>query len=94
MERAAWGTEIIIRSLKNPSCIDASSKGNKIYYEIEKELGIEIIGDTKVRIAIEDDYDDYDIIDESIPNINKVMDEIDNINENYLDLEKQETIDN
>ena len=31
---------------------------------IEKELGIEIVGDTKVKIAIEEDDDAWDIIDD------------------------------
>ncbi len=79
-------SEIIIRSLKNPTCTDVKAEGKKITYEIEKELGIEIIGDTKVKIAIEDDYDDYEIIDEDIPNIENVMTEIDtSVNESYLE---------
>lgn len=78
-------SEIMIKSLKNPNCIDVNVENHKIYYEIEKELGIEIIGDTKVRIAIEDDYDDYDIIDESIPNMSSVMNEIDEVNVDYLE---------
>ena len=45
-------SEIIIRSLKNPTCVEVSSEDNVIKYVVEKELGIEIIGDTKVKIAI------------------------------------------
>ena len=44
--------DIIIRSLKQPTCISAKEDGNIIKLEIEKELGIEIVGDTKVRIII------------------------------------------
>jgi len=78
-------SEIIITSLKNPSVVDVSSKNNIIYYEIEKELGIEIIGDAKVRIQIMDDsFEDYDIIDEEISNdeINDIIDL--EVNEDYL----------
>ena len=57
-------SEIIIRSLRNPNCTDVNVKNNTINYDIEKELGIEIIGDTKVRIIAEDEEDDYDIIEE------------------------------
>lgn len=73
--------EIIIRSLKNPSCIDVSNNGKTIKYTISKELGIEILGDTKIRIPISNNEDDYDvIIDENI-----ISDEIDkSVNENYL----------
>ena len=40
--------DIIIRSLKQPTCISAKEEGNIINLEIEKELGVEIIGDTKL----------------------------------------------
>jgi spore coat protein E len=75
-------SEIIIRSLKNPSCVDVSNEGNVIKYTISKELGIEIVGDQKIRIPISNSEDEYDvIIDED--NISK---EIDNeVNENYLE---------
>lgn len=77
-------SEIIIRSLKNPNCVDVSINDNVIKYIIEKELGIEIIGDTKVKIAIEADEDDYDVIeDENISE--EIIKEIDDeVNENYL----------
>lgn len=75
-------TEILLRSLKNPNCVDVNANGNKIDFIVEKEIGIELIGDAKVKIAVEDDYDDYEIIEDE----NKVSEEIDNeVNENYLD---------
>lgn len=78
-------SEIIIRSLKNPSCTDVSVEDNVIYFIIEKELGIEIIGDTKVKIAIEEDEDDYDIIEEE-EHIEEVFEEIENeVKEDYLE---------
>ncbi len=78
-------SEIIITSLKNPVVVDVSSSNNKINYEIEKCLGIEIIGDTKVRVQIMDsNYEDFDIIDETVSTeeINNIVDN--QINENYL----------
>ena len=79
-------SDIIIRSLKNPTCIDVSNEENTIKYTISKELGIEIVGDQKIRIPISNNEDDYDIIiDED--EINK---EIDNeVNEDYLKDNKQ-----
>lgn len=74
-------SEIIIRSLKNPTCTDVNVSEGNIEYVIEKELGIEIIGDTKVKVAIEDSYDDYDIIEEEL-DADKVVSEI---NEDYLE---------
>lgn len=57
--------EIIVRSLKQPSCIKADIVNDKIEYDIEKELGIEILGETMIRIPIENDEDDWEeIIDE------------------------------
>ena len=32
--------------------------------EIEKELGVEVVGDTKVKIAVEEDEDSWDTLDE------------------------------
>ena len=74
--------EVIIRSLKNPSCIDVSSEGNIIKYTISKELGIEVVGDEKIRIPISNNEEDYDIIiDEK-----EINDQIDKeVNENYLE---------
>ncbi len=75
-------SEIIIRSLKNPTCIDVSNEDKTIKYTISKELGIEIVGDAKIRIPVSNTEDDYDlIIDEDAVN-----DEIDkSVNINYLD---------
>lgn len=79
--------DIIVRSLKQPNCISAKEKGNTIEIEIEKELGIEIVGDTKVKIAIEEDEEPWDEIPEEINNeIEKEID--DNIDPNYIKEEK------
>lgn len=81
-------TEIIVRALRNPNCIEATSDGNKINYEIEKEIGIEIVGDTKVRILTNDEVDDYDIL-ESVVDSEEVSKEIDeSVNEDFLKEEK------
>ena len=68
--------EIIVRSLKQPSCIKAEIKDGKIVYTIEKDLGIEIVGDTKVKIAIDEDEDDWDILDDEV-DANEVEKQID-----------------
>ena len=56
--------DIIVRSLKQPNCISAKESDKSIIIEIEKELGIEIIGDTKIKIAVEEDEEPWDIIDD------------------------------
>lgn len=58
--------EIIVRSLKQPNCIKAEIVDGKIVYTVEKELGIEIVGDTKVKIAIDEEEEDWDIIEDEI----------------------------
>ena len=74
-------SDIIVRSLKNPSCVDVNKDNNVIKYTISKELGIEIVGDQIIRIPISNNEEEYDvIIDEE-----EVSKEIDNsINEDYL----------
>ena len=70
----ASNKDIIVRSLKQPTCISAKEDGNTIKLEIEKELGIEIVGDTKVKISsVDDDDDSWDDLanpDEALDNIN------------------------
>lgn len=88
--------DIIVRSLKQPTCISAKEDENKIILEIEKELGIEIIGDTKVKISSVDDADDnWDILGDEenkentkseVNNQNESL-EPEKINENYIDEE-------
>jgi len=76
-------TDIIVRTLKQPNCTKVNIEGNKIYFDVEKELGVEIVGETKMKIAIEDDEDPWDELnDEMNESIEK---EIDNtINEDYI----------
>ena len=46
-------SEIIVRVLKQPSCGNVQINGNTIDFDIEKELGIEVVGDTKVKIMVD-----------------------------------------
>lgn len=78
-------TEVIIRSLKNPTCIDISNEDRTIKYTISKELGIEIVGDAKIKIAVSNTEDDYDIIIDD-DEINKEIDK--NVDLNYLEKNK------
>ena len=75
--------DVIIRSLKQPNCINAKEKGNTITLEIEKELGIELIGDTKVKVAIEEDEEPWDILGEEKKD-EDIEKEIDKIDENFI----------
>ncbi|MGN1357772.1 MAG: outer spore coat protein CotE [Bacilli bacterium] len=73
--------DIIVRSLKQPTCISAKEEGNSINIEIEKELGLEIIGDTKVKISSVDEEETWDSLD------SEAEEEIDKVNPNYIDEE-------
>lgn len=78
-------SEIIVRSLKQPTVTNVEIKDNMVLLTVEKELGVEIVGNTKVRVSVEEYDDDYEeVIDEELDN------EIDSINEEYLDAEKVE----
>ena len=69
--------EIIVRSLKQPTVQDVKIKGNEVHLSIEKELGVEIVGESKVKIATLEDELPWDELDDS-------NDEIDSINETYM----------
>ena len=78
-------SEIIIRSLKNPTCIDVSNEDRTIKYTISKELGIEIVGDAKIRIPVTNSEEDYDIIIDE----NSIKEEIDKeVKVDYLEDKK------
>lgn len=72
--------EIIVRSLKQPTVSDVKIDNNLVKVVVEKELAVEVIGDTKIKVSIEELDDDYEIADD-----NDISDEvIDEIDENYL----------
>ena len=79
--------DIIVRSLKQPSCVSAKEDGSSINIEIEKELGVEIVGDTKVKVAIEEDEEPWDDLPEEVTE--ETEKEIEkNIDPNYIKEEK------
>lgn len=75
--------EVIIRSLSGPSCSKAEIKDNVINCTIDKTLGIELVGDTKVRINTLDEVDDWEEIMDSDESIDEKIDK--EVNEDYLD---------
>lgn len=56
--------EIIVRSLKQPTVIQADINDGTIIYTIEKELGIEIVGNTKVKIVVDEEEEEWDVLDD------------------------------
>lgn len=77
-------TDIIVRTLKQPNCSKVNIQDGTIYFDVEKELGVEIVGETKVKIAIEEDEEPWDEIDDDITE--ELEQEIESsIQEEYLD---------
>lgn len=73
---------IIVRSLSDPKCVKVSIENDKIAYQVEVELGIELVGETKVKISVDENLDDYTlIVDED--SVSKEIEE--SVNENYLE---------
>ena len=80
------GEEVIVRSLKQPNCIKMDINGNNINYVIEKELGVELVGDVKVKVETNEEEDPWDeIVEDTNQNIEETIDK--EVNENYIDEE-------
>ena len=76
--------DIIVRTLKQPTCVKVDvDKDGVINFDIEKELGVELVGETKVKIAIEEDEEPWEIVDDDVTD--ETLEEIDNtVDENYI----------
>ena len=76
-------TDIIVRTLSQPTCLGVNILDNKqISFDIEKELGVEIVGETKVKIAIEEDEEPWEEIDDDVTD--EDLEEINKVDENYI----------
>lgn len=70
--------DVIARVLQQPNCLEAtiSPNGNKVVVQVEREFLAEIVGETKVCVAvnpegcIEEDWDCDDIDDEEFEDLN------------------------
>lgn len=69
--------DCIVRVLQQPNCLECtiSPNGNKIIVEVEREFIVEIIGETKVCVAVNPDgcYEDdkeWDVDDEEFEDLN------------------------
>ena len=77
-------SEIIVRSLKQPTVTNVEIKNGIVELTIEKELGVEIVGNTKVKVSVEDFDDDYEeLLDDDIDN------QIDTLNDDYLETKEK-----
>ena len=80
--------DAIIRSLSDPKCSNVKIENGEIRYTITKELGIELVGDAKVRINTFDEEDDWDdiLIEEELHPIDEEINE-ENIKETQDEIE-------
>ena len=77
-------SSIIVRSLSDPKCVKVDINDNIINYQVDLELGIELVGDVKIKVEVDNNLDDYSLIEDEIKE-NKVLDEIDKtVNTDYL----------
>ena len=75
------GKEVIVRSLKQPNVSDVNIENGNVNLTIDKELAVEIVGNTKIKVPVQAIEDDYEII----PDTNESnFEEIDDINEEYI----------
>ena len=77
-------SEVIVSSLSDPNVIDVKTENGEIKFSVRKEMGIEVVGDTKIKVNVQDDFDDFtEILDDEVTE--SVFEEIDKeIKEDYL----------
>lgn len=74
------GHEIVVKTIQQPNCLECTicKKGNDITVDIEFELYVEVIGETKLRVRVApesncnnhcDDYSDYNVTDEELKDV-------------------------
>ena len=68
--------EVLVKSLKQPTVADVKIDNGVVNLSIDKELGIEIVGNTKIKVPVETLDDDYEILEDDPP--------LDKVNEDYL----------
>lgn len=78
-------TDIIVRTLKQPNCTKVNiTDDGSINFDIEKELGVELVGEKKMKIAIEEDEEPWDVIDDDVDDeVLKTIEE--EVNPNYIE---------
>lgn len=81
-------TEIIVRTLSQPNCVKVNiDDNNNINFDIEKEMGVEIVGEKKIKIAIEDDEEPWDEIEDDIDD--EILNDIESsVDEDYIKEDK------
>ena len=80
VDEASGSNEVIVKSIQQPTVSDVSIKDGIVNLTITKELGIEIVGDTKIKVPVEELDDDYIELTDDEDTIQSV----DKVDTNYL----------
>ena len=80
VDEASGSNEVIVKSIQQPTVSDVSIKDGIVNLNITKELGIEIVGDTKIKVPVEELDDDYIELTDDEDTIQSV----DKVDTNYL----------
>lgn len=75
--------EIIVRSLNQPTVTDVHINNGAVNLTIEKEFGVEVVGNTMLKVSVEDEADDYEVIEEIDESV--IEEELNSVNDNYLE---------
>ncbi len=73
-------TEVIVKSIQQPTVSDVNIKDGIVNLNITKELGIEIVGETKIKVPVEELDDDYI----ELTSDEDTIETVDNVDTNYL----------
>lgn len=85
-ENVSDGKEVMVRSLKQPSVNEVNIENGNIVLSIEKELAVEVVGNTMIKVPVESYNDDYEEIIENNNNNDVNVEQIEEeVNEEYLD---------
>lgn len=76
-------SEIIVRSLNQPTVTDVRIQDGEVILAIEKELGVEVVGSTMIKVSVEEDPDDYEVLEDSYEE--DITENIQDINTEYLE---------
>ncbi len=80
MDKASNTSDVTVRCLRQPTVTSVDIKNGIVNISIEKEMGVELVGDTKVKISVEDEEDDY--VDLTVQE--EIDEELDEITDDYL----------
>ena len=80
VDEASGSNEVIVKSIQQPTVSDVSIEDGIVNLNITKELGIEIVGDTKITVPVEELDDDYIELTDDEDTIQSV----DKVDTNYL----------